>query len=220
MPEGDGRGGNHARGEEMAKPSSEVGPADVLLCRLILLAREGNRQAVREALEKISEAEILIGRAALCVKRGALQSAVRILEREFPERFGEEDHVSRRSGGKAKPGCIVRAPQRHAPGGKAVPVNMPLAELEQLGLPIRLINDLERGLGVVTLGDLLKFQPEHVVAVPNVGQASWIQIREALAKLGLKVREPVVKWHNGKAYADRSVRDGEGGDEPDPDSDE
>ena len=190
MAKGDGPGGNN----RSDSPPNDIGPADILLGRLILLAREGNRAAVRAALEQVSEAEIVLARAAQCVRKGAMQSAIGILDREFPRRFGTNFSTQ---GGNANQ---VRGRKPDTTLHAAKPINLPLSDLK---LPLRVLNSLERSLGAVTVGDLLKFTPEDIIAARQLGRGGFDLICSELAKLGLKVRQPNGSW-NGAAFVRRN----------------
>jgi hypothetical protein len=217
MAKGDGPGGNN----RSDSPPNDIGPADILLGRLILLAREGNRQAVREALGRVSEAEIVLARAAQCVRKGAMQSAIGILDREFKRVFGDDEGEGSDGDGangdgisKAKYLVRQRRPDYRGGVGRGVPENMPVAELD---LPLQVVNLLEENLGIITVGDLCKFTPEEIMACrrppgfasrsrPNakgfgrgdghnnkggLGAGRFKMIQNALAKIGLNARDPM-----------------------------
>lgn len=181
MAKGDGRGGNHGGSRNGSRAAHDIGSADIELGRLILLAREGNRQAVREGLAKVSRAEIVLARAAQCVQAGALQSAIGVLERSFAEVFGDGDDPD------------VRRPQRESSRGnypKGSQLNMPVAEL---GLPVRIVNTLEREFEAIYVSGLCKYSAEELGGQQrgrgnSIGPVGLRQIRQALAEIGCVLR--------------------------------
>lgn len=204
MAKGDGRGGNHGGSKNGNCPAHDVGPADIELGRLILLAREGNRQAVRERLAKVSRAEIVLARAAQCVKAGALQSAIGVLERSFAEIFGDG----------ADPD--VRRPQRESSRGnypKGSQLNTPIAEL---GLPVRIVNALEKGFEAIYVAELCKYSAAELDSSQrgrgsSIGPVGLRQIRQALAEIGCVLRGEELPREC--PVADAGQGDGQGEDE-------
>ena len=207
MAKGDGRGGNHGGAGNGDQSAHEVGPADIELGRVILLAREGNRHAVREALGRVSDAAITLACAAQCARKGALQSALRILEREFDKRFGEGEI------GQVRP-RQCDAPSRSC--WKPNPGNTPIAEL---GLPVRVVNTLESALGAIYVDQLCKFSAAEVGG-SNLGRGNCLgalglkQIRRALASVGRALRgETVGAALPGDDDPDSASRYGDDGDD-------
>lgn len=205
MAKGDGRGGNHGGAGNGRRPAHEIGPADITLGRLILLAREGNRQAVRDELAQISESEIVLGRAAQCVRAGSLQSAIKILDGEFLRVFGEGADADVR----------VRQAERNARLQARRDENTPLADT---GLPARIVNGLEFVFDCITAGDVCRFSAEELMLSRrggNIGPVAIKQIRAELAKLGLALRGEDVPATAG--IADTSDDDATDGGESDSD---
>lgn len=71
-----------------------------------------------------------------------------------------------------------------------------LAELEYLGLSLRVVNTLEQKVGVVYLQDLLSMSEEDIAGIRQLGSGAIKQLSDALARFPELERERS-RWNKG-----------------------
>jgi DNA-directed RNA polymerase alpha subunit len=78
---------------------------------------------------------------------------------------------------------------------KAIKENIPIAELEYLGLPLRVINALEDSKhNLIYIKDLVSLNEKQISSIENLGSSGVKQIVAALEKLGDLDKE-IARWH-------------------------
>jgi len=78
---------------------------------------------------------------------------------------------------------------------KATKENIPIAELEYLGLPLRVINALEDSKhNLIYIKDLVSLNEKQISSIENLGSSGVKQITTALEKLGDLDKE-IARWH-------------------------
>jgi len=78
---------------------------------------------------------------------------------------------------------------------KAIKENIPIAELEYLGLPLRVINALEDSKhNLIYIKDLVSLNETQISSIENLGSSGVKQIIAALGNLGDLDKE-IARWH-------------------------
>ena len=73
--------------------------------------------------------------------------------------------------------------------------NVPIAELEYIGLSLRVINSLkESKYNLIYIKDLISLNPTQMCKIENLGSSGVKQISKALQKIG-KLKDEKAKWH-------------------------
>lgn len=73
-----------------------------------------------------------------------------------------------------------------------------VAELEYLGLSVRVINSLEESeWNIVYLEDLLAMNEEEILSIPNIGELGLAQIKKVLTKYHT-LEEARARWYSPK----------------------
>ena len=106
---------------------------------------------------------------------------------------------------KHLPGWLERVRFEVFPPDPSLPVDIPLSVL---GLSMRTYNALRRS-GYITVGEVIQSTEEEIASIRNIGAKSIAELKEALARYGLRLRDDVVDegiseesvWQNlGTAY--------------------
>lgn len=79
---------------------------------------------------------------------------------------------------------------------KAAEERTPLAELEYLGLSLRVINTLEERMNVIYLKDLIEKSEREILAVKQLGVHAIQQIRDVLERFS-ELESNKLRWHYG-----------------------
>ena len=78
---------------------------------------------------------------------------------------------------------------------KAIEENLPIAELEYLGLSLRVINSLEESkYKIVYLKDLFNLNEKDLKSIPNLGSSGFKQIELTISNLE-NLENEKNKWH-------------------------
>jgi DNA-directed RNA polymerase alpha subunit len=76
---------------------------------------------------------------------------------------------------------------------RAIAIEMPIAELEPLGIEERDVNALERYAHIILIADLLKWSEDDLKTIPNIGDKSSKRIVKAVKRLP-KLKEIAEKY--------------------------
>lgn len=71
-----------------------------------------------------------------------------------------------------------------------------IAELEYLGLSLRVVNTLEQKVGIVYLQDLLSMSEEDIAKIRQLGDGAIKQISDALARFP-ELEQERYRWNKG-----------------------
>jgi len=78
---------------------------------------------------------------------------------------------------------------------KGIAQNATIAELEYLGVNLRVLNQIEDCCGIIYLADLLKLTDKDILNIPNLGEKGLASIKQALF-IYHKLESSKKRWHN------------------------
>lgn len=79
---------------------------------------------------------------------------------------------------------------------KAAEDGVTIAELEYLGLSLRVINALEENLKAIYLADIVNLEDKMILSVKQLGKLAFQQITTALYRID-ELESEQEKWHKG-----------------------